>query len=138
MPFAVVFLFPDGHTFLDLVDDEATGVESGFPVSGRYRDPDRQITQGQRPNAVYAYDRQNRKMLTGLCQNPVSFLLGQRRKCFVIKTFYGSPVIVTPDPPLKGDQGASLVVGQPTSGLSGLDWFIDKENIPLNLLRPGE
>ena len=80
MPFAVVFLFPDGHAFLDLVDDEATGVESRFPVSGRDRDPDRQITQGQRPDAVYAYDRQNGKMLTGFGQYPVSFLLGQKRK----------------------------------------------------------
>ena len=50
----VVFFFPYGDTALDGVDDVATGIKSGIPMSCRNGDVDRHVTDGEVPYSVLA------------------------------------------------------------------------------------
>src|SRR5271154_2404719 len=71
---AIVLFLPDRHAMLDLVDDEAAGIEGFATMRGAHPDPDRHVGKREASDAVDAEGMSQGKARGGCGDNSLPFL----------------------------------------------------------------
>src|ERR1700721_2237033 len=74
---AIVFLLPDRHSMLHLIDDEAAGIEGFAAMRGADAHPHGHVAQSERADAMNAQSVFHREAPQGFVDDAFAFLHGE-------------------------------------------------------------
>src|ERR1700728_3573501 len=74
---AIVFLLPDRHSMLHLIDDEAAGIEGFAAMRGADADPHGHVAQSERADAMNAQSVLHWEAPQGFIDDAFAFLHGE-------------------------------------------------------------
>jgi hypothetical protein len=101
IPVGVILLLPDRDAMLDVVDDEAAGVEGLAAVRGADPDPDRKLADLQCADAVRAAGALEAKACAGFRQDALTLAGRERCERLVLQAPHRSALVVIAHPPSK-------------------------------------
>src|SRR5262245_53828653 len=82
---AVMLFLPDGNAMFDLLNVVATGEEGFLAMVSAYADPDRELADGERADAVHARGVLHSEARHSRRHDALAFLDGERLECFVLE-----------------------------------------------------
>ena len=108
----VVLLLPDRHAMLDFIDDESAGAERLVTMHRADADPDRDVADGQRADAMYAGGARHTELLDRGLHDACAFLLGELRERLVLEARDRVAFVVIAHPAFEGGEAAALFIAQ--------------------------
>src|SRR6188768_2146364 len=112
IPVDVVLFLPDRYAMLHFVDDEPAGPKRLVAVHGADSDPDRDVADRQRPDAMYAGGAGHAKFFDGGLHDARAFLLGELGEGLVFEACDRVAFVVIAHPAFEGGEPAAAVVAQ--------------------------